>query len=112
MIQFWRVLRGWWREQAREKGAASTTSLLVRNLWSFVRESMPEHRRQRYGDIEYDWENRVNTTSGTAGWRARLLGFRQGTNAADGLGVSVHEDRGSGVDRGTAPRGAAEHTRV
>jgi len=89
MIQFWRVLRGWWREQAREKGAASTTSLLVRNLWSFVRESMPEHRRQRYGDIEYDWENRVNTTSGTAGWRARLLGFRQGTNAADGFGVSV-----------------------
>jgi SAM-dependent methyltransferase len=73
--QFWRALRGWWREQAREKGAASTASLLVRNLWSFVRESTPERRRQRYGDMEYDWENRVNTTSGTVGWRTRLLGL-------------------------------------
>jgi SAM-dependent methyltransferase len=47
----------------------------VRNLWAFVHESTPEHRRQRYGDMEYDWENRVNTTSGTVGWRARLLGL-------------------------------------
>jgi SAM-dependent methyltransferase len=47
---------------------------LVTSLWSFVRDSTPERRRQRYGDMEYDWENRVNTTSGTVGWRARLLG--------------------------------------
>jgi SAM-dependent methyltransferase len=40
-----------------------------------VRESTPERRRQRYGDMEYDWEYRVNTTSGTVGWRARLLGL-------------------------------------
>ena len=73
--QFWRVLRGWWREQAKEKGAASATSLLVWKLWSFVRESTPERRRQRYGDMEYDWEHRVNTTSGTVSWRARLLGL-------------------------------------
>ncbi len=68
-------MRHWWREQANEKGAAGATSLLARNLWSFVRESTPERRRQRYGDMEYDWENRVNTTSGTVGWRARLLGL-------------------------------------
>ena len=75
MIQFWRAFRGWWREQARENGGASATSLLIRNLWSFVCESTPERRRQRYGDMEYDWENRVNTSSGTVGWRARLLGL-------------------------------------
>jgi Histone methylation protein DOT1 len=40
-----------------------------------VRESTPERRRQRYGDMEYDWEHRVNTTSGTVSWRARLLGL-------------------------------------
>ncbi|HKM85548.1 MAG TPA: class I SAM-dependent methyltransferase [Terriglobales bacterium] len=73
--QFWRALRSWWREQAGEKGAAAATSLLIGNLWTFVRESTPEHRRQRYGDMEYDWEHRVNTTSGTVGWRARLLGL-------------------------------------
>ncbi len=53
MIQFWNALR---------------------NLWVFVRDSTPERRRQRYGDMEYDWEHRVNTTSGTVGWRTRLLG--------------------------------------
>ena len=40
-----------------------------------MRESTPERRRQRYGDMDYDWENRVNTTSGTVGWRERLLGL-------------------------------------
>ena len=73
--QFWRELRDWWREQTREKGAWNATRLLIRNLWAFVRESTPERRRQRYGDMEYDWEHRVNTTSGTVSWRARLLGL-------------------------------------
>jgi SAM-dependent methyltransferase len=72
--QFWNTLCVWWRDQSREKGAARAASLLVRNLWGFVRESTPERRRQRYGDMEYDWDNRVNTTSGTVGWRTRLLG--------------------------------------
>ena len=52
-------------------GAAS---LLARDLWGFARDCAPDRRRQRYGDMEYDWEHRVNTTSGTVGWRERLLG--------------------------------------
>jgi SAM-dependent methyltransferase len=72
--QVWKALCGWWREQAREQGTRRTSFLLLRNLCDFLRESTPERRRQRYGDMEYDWENRVNTTSGTVGWRARLLG--------------------------------------
>jgi SAM-dependent methyltransferase len=50
------------------------SAALLRNLWNFLRDSTPSRRRQRYGDMEYDWEHRVNTTSGTVGWRARLLG--------------------------------------
>ena len=75
MTQFWNAFRHWWREQSQQNGAARATSLLLRNLWSFVRDSTPERRRQRYGDMEYDWEHRVNTTSGTVGWQARLLGL-------------------------------------
>ena len=48
---------------------------IFRNLWRFLRDSTPERRRQRYGDMEYDWEHRVDTTSGTVGWRTRLLGL-------------------------------------
>jgi len=72
--RFWSALRDWWREQPRDQSFVRTTTLLIDKLWEFIRGSTPERRRQRYGDMEYDWENRVNTTSGTVGWRERLLG--------------------------------------
>jgi SAM-dependent methyltransferase len=40
----------------------------------FARDSTPERLRQRYGDADYDWDYRVNTTSAAVGWRDRLLG--------------------------------------
>lgn len=43
--------------------------------FEFVRDSLPDRRRQRYGDVDYDWEFRVDTTSANVGWRARLLGL-------------------------------------
>jgi hypothetical protein len=73
--QLWSALRSWWREQSRQKGAAVASTLLAHELWAFLRESTPERRRRRYGDMEYDWEHRVNTTSGTVRWRERLLGM-------------------------------------
>ena len=48
---------------------------LAAELASFLRDSAPDRRRQRYGDMDYDWEHRVNTTGGTVGWRERLLGI-------------------------------------
>ena len=65
---------GWWREHKRARGPLGAASLLVRELWGFVRDSTPERRRQRYGDMDYDWEQRINTTSGAVSWQARLLG--------------------------------------
>ena len=60
------------REPKARWGAAS---LLAKELWGFLRDSTPERRRSRYGDMDYDWEQRVDTTSGTVGWRERLLGI-------------------------------------
>jgi hypothetical protein len=72
--QLWSAFRDWWREQQRSLGPIGAASLLVRELWEFLRDSTPERRRQRYGDMDYDWEQRVNTTSGAVSWHARLLG--------------------------------------
>lgn len=69
------TLSEWWRDHARGKGAPAAASLLLAELWDFLRDSTPDRRRSRYGDMEYDWEHRVNTTSGTVGWRERLLGI-------------------------------------
>ncbi len=57
-----------------ETGTVVALRDLSREIWDFLRDSTPERRRQRYGDVEFDWDFRVNTTSGTVGWRDRLLG--------------------------------------
>jgi len=67
-------LRHWWKDQVSRHGLATTAWLLVREWVGFLRESTPEQRRRRYGDLEFDWDHHVDTTSATVGWRDRLLG--------------------------------------
>jgi predicted RNA methylase len=66
--------RRWWREVAEREGWVAATWQLLSVLAEFVRDSLPERRRSRYGDADYDWEHRVNTTSASVSWRDRLLG--------------------------------------
>lgn len=65
----------WWIYAARYEGYLRATRRLVGVLWEFARDSTPERRRLRFGDADYDWDYRVNTTSGAVGWRDRLLGM-------------------------------------
>ena len=67
-------IRSWWRDQAARDGFFSTLQQFMSTLWEFARDSTPSRRRQRYGDVDYDWDFRVDTTSATVGWRDRLLG--------------------------------------
>jgi hypothetical protein len=65
----------WWRYAATYEGSVAATRRLMGVLWEFARDSTPDRRRARFGDAEYDWDHRVNTTSGAVGWRDRLLGM-------------------------------------
>lgn len=64
----------WWRDLAERDGRVVATRRLIVSLWEFARDSTPARLRQRFGDAEYDWDHRVNTTSGAVSWRDRLLG--------------------------------------
>jgi SAM-dependent methyltransferase len=64
----------WWSGTAVCDGYFSASIQLLKLVAEFLRDSTPERRRQRYGDIDYDWDHRVNTTSAAVGWRDRLLG--------------------------------------
>jgi hypothetical protein len=64
----------WWKENVAYFGFFPSARIFARNIWEFLRESTPAQRRQRYGDADYDWDYRVNTTSGAVGWRERLVG--------------------------------------
>jgi len=65
----------WWRYAATYEGSLAATRRLLGVLWEFARDSTPDRLRARFGDAEYDWDHRVNTTSGAVGWRDRLLGM-------------------------------------
>jgi len=67
-------LHDWWKNERDQSGLAAAFIHLLREAWCFLRESTPEQRRRRYGDVEYDWDHGVNTTSATVSWRDRLLG--------------------------------------
>jgi len=67
-------LREWWHQQASQ-GRLLAMRKLIALWWEFLRDSLPARRRQRYGDVDYDWDHRVDTTSATVDWHDRLLGL-------------------------------------
>src|SRR2546430_11114071 len=69
-----RTATQWWEDAAAIEGRVAATRRFLRVMWEFGRDSMPDRRRQRYGDVEFDWDYRVNTTSAAVGWRDRLMG--------------------------------------
>jgi len=68
-------LRQWWGRERSVHSRSRAARHLAGLAWEFIRESMPDRRRQRYGDVDYDWERRVDTTAATLKWRTRLLGL-------------------------------------
>ena len=63
-----------WKEEREKEAWWPTLKSFVSAFGDFLRDSTPARRRQRYGDIDYDWDHRVDTTGATVGWRERLLG--------------------------------------
>ncbi len=73
-ISVQKSFRRWWTRE-RSAGLLAALRKLAGVVCEFLRESLPEHKRRRYGDMDYDWALRVDTTSATVGWRTRLLGL-------------------------------------
>jgi SAM-dependent methyltransferase len=80
-----------WRESARHAGAWSATRELSADLWEFLRDSTPERRRARYGDIDYDFESGADTTAANVGWRTRLLAALSGAPYQPTVPAEFHE---------------------
>ena len=72
------ILRRRWRETRSRKSVAATLREIGSDVWEFLRESTPERKRLRYGDVEYDWDHHVDTTSATVTIRGRLIAALSG----------------------------------
>jgi hypothetical protein len=66
--------RNFWNQRRSRHGFFAATGELLAAIFGFIRDSTQSRLRSRFGDAEYDWDYRVNTTSGAVGWRDRLLG--------------------------------------
>jgi len=66
--------RSYWCDRAARVGTIVALREMLTLIWEFLRDSTPARQRSLYGDADYDWDHRVNTTSGAVGWRDRLLG--------------------------------------
>lgn len=69
------VISQWWKRNAKGRGHVQALWSFLVLFGEFIRDSMPTRRRASYGDMDFDWDYRVDTTSGTVSWRARLLGM-------------------------------------
>lgn len=79
LLDLFTKLGNWWQRESQNTSARAAIRQLLALSWQFLRESLPDRRRQRYGDVEYDWEYRVDTTSATVGWRTRFRGLLHST---------------------------------
>jgi SAM-dependent methyltransferase len=68
-------IRQWWNEHSAQSGFLPSLRRFLKIVWDFLHDSTPGRQKQRYGDVEYDWDFRVDTTGATISWQNRLLGL-------------------------------------
>ena len=73
------ALRIRWREARAQYGTWGALRRLLGESGEFLRDSTPERKRSRYGDMDFDWEHRVDTTAGTVDNRTRLASMLGGS---------------------------------
>jgi len=65
----------WWMEYSSHHGPLPALRRILAIFGEFLSESTPARRKQRYGDADYDWDYRVDTTAATISWQSRLIGL-------------------------------------
>lgn len=63
--------RAWLREWLKRRGVLRTSAEMVRGAFEIAFDRLPWRRRLRYGDIDFDWDHRVDTT-----WSNLAVGTR------------------------------------
>ena len=61
-----------WRQSVRYFGLGRTVCEFGGALWRAALELLPSHRQAKFGDLDYDWENSVNTTRSNVGFMTQL----------------------------------------
>jgi SAM-dependent methyltransferase len=94
-----RAFLRWWRENLPRLGLTRAAGVFLGEMWEFARDATPGRRKQRYGDMDFDWDYRVDTTSANVSRRADLLAVLAGHAYQPSDPALFHESiRGLGID--------------
>lgn len=74
-IRLGAAIREWFAKRRKRNGIIPTLQEFSSIFKEFLLDFLPARRRQRYGDVDYDWDHRVDTTGATVSSRDRLLGL-------------------------------------
>jgi SAM-dependent methyltransferase len=75
---FWRVFARHWRSSLRYYGVRRTIRQLAEASYRFFREYLPDRRKIKYGDLDYDFDHSVDTTRANVSFRAQLIAALSG----------------------------------
>jgi hypothetical protein len=62
-----------WRDSVRHYGLWHTIRQLAEAFYRYLREFLPERRKAKFGDLDYDWDHNVDTTRSNVRLRTQLL---------------------------------------
>ncbi len=66
---FWRLIR----DSIRHYGVMRTLREVVSAIYRLLRDRLPDRRRTRYGDLDFDFERNVDTTRANVRFRTQLM---------------------------------------
>jgi 16S rRNA G966 N2-methylase RsmD len=77
-FNFRRAFARHWRESVRRHGVWRTVRQQGGALFRLLRELLPDRRKSKYGDLEYDWDHMVDTTRANVPFRTQLMAALSG----------------------------------
>ena len=77
-FSFWRAFVRHWRSSMRYYGLRHTLVQVGEAAYRFFREFLPDRRKAKYGDLDYDFDHSVDTTRANVGFRAQLTAALSG----------------------------------
>src|SRR5690348_15787582 len=72
-FSFRRAFARHWREGVQRYGLWRTMGREAEALYRLLRELLPDRRKIKYGDLDYDWNHMVDTTRANVPFRTQLL---------------------------------------
>ncbi|MGB8132013.1 MAG: class I SAM-dependent methyltransferase [Candidatus Angelobacter sp.] len=77
-FSFWHAFARHWQASVRYYGLRNTLSQVSEAAYRFFREFLPDRRKAKFGDLDYDFDHMVDTTRANVGFRAQLTAALSG----------------------------------